>query len=61
MMTKHLMTCLLTVLFLLAGPYFFQEEGDMLLASSKSDAQDMMPPMDEKVPAKTETATFALG
>ena len=55
------MTCLLTVLLLIAGPYFIQEEGDMLLASSKSDAQDMIPPMDEKVPSKTETATFALG
>ena len=52
---------MLTVVLLMAGSYGIQEEEDMLLASSKSAAQDMIPPMDQKVPAKTETATFALG
>ena len=61
MMTKRWMTILLTVLLLMAGSYGIQEEEDMLLAGSKSAAQDMIPPMDQKVPAETETATFALG
>lgn len=61
MMTKIFTICLLSALLLIAGHYFIQEDGYMLFANSRSAAEDMIPPLDEKVPAKTETATFALG
>lgn len=61
MMIKSFTTFLLAVHLLIGGHYFIQEKEEMLLASSRSAVLDMIPLMDQKASAKTETATFALG
>ena len=37
------------------------EDAKMLFASTKAEVRAKRPPMDQNVPARTETATFALG
>jgi hypothetical protein len=61
MLNKSFTTFVLAALLLISGHYFIQEKEEMLLASSRSAVQDMIPPMDQKASAQTTTATFALG
>ena len=51
----------LTALVLGAGAYIPQEVSTMLFAGTRSVAPKPIPPMDKKIPARLETATFALG
>ena len=58
--TYILLTGLVITLLLGTGRYITKEDSTMVFAGSQSTAQKK-PLMDEKVPAATETATFAMG
>ncbi|MDZ7833502.1 MAG: hypothetical protein U5L07_17290 [Desulfobacterales bacterium] len=44
-----------------AGYWNIKETRTMAYAEKKTDVEHMIPPIDQKTPAHTETATFALG
>ncbi|MFW6054507.1 MAG: hypothetical protein ACOC9D_01280 [Thermodesulfobacteriota bacterium] len=58
--TYILLAGLVITLLFEIGRYLTQEDSKMVFAGSQSAAQKK-PLMDEKVPAATETATFAMG
>ena len=58
--TYILLAGLVITLLLGTGRYFTKEDNTMVFAGSQSAAQKK-PIMDDKVPAATETATFAMG
>lgn len=60
-MSRIYTTHIFLAFMLMAMSFFIQEDTGMLFTGSRAAAQDTIPPLDEKVPANTQTATFALG
>jgi hypothetical protein len=58
---KIYVLCILLALMLIGLHSYQQEDGEMPFASSHEAEQDLILALDEKIPADTETATFALG